>query len=191
MLYFAMFFPFMFGEFFDQAEGWFHKTRLSSYRGYFVLGIIILAIFSSIVPSLTFASQAIDEVPDPQHLDALEWLRWNSDSDDIVLVPLSLAAITQERAERTVILNGAFLATKDASQRYEDIDAIYTALYKTNALSLLTKYGVDYVIFSPAIGDRHGVDALAFIDERCFEKVYDEGVTIHKVRCTIGGNDAG
>jgi len=47
MLYFAMFFPFLFGEFFDQAEGWFKKTRIASYRAYLILGIIILAIFSS------------------------------------------------------------------------------------------------------------------------------------------------
>lgn len=190
MLYFAMFFPFLFGEFFAQAEVWFRKTRIASYRAYFILSIIVLAIFTSLVPSITFASKAIDDVADNEHIDALLWLEKNSKEDATILVPLEMSGLTQQIGKRTVIINDRFLSVKDAAQRYDDINSLYTSLYKTNALGILTKYGVDYVIFSSDIGAHFNVTDLNFIDERCFDLVYGEDVRIFRVRCRIGEQDA-
>ncbi|NOZ80863.1 MAG: hypothetical protein GXP63_04270 [DPANN group archaeon] len=188
-VYFALFFTLLFGEFVALADDWFSRTKFAAGKGYFLLAIVVLSIFSSVVPAVVYAESALADTPTQTELDALSWIEQHTAADSTILVPLDQASLLQQKTRRRVVMNDDFLSMKDVDERYADLNTMYTSLYKTNTLSLMTTYGVDYVLFSPRISRAFNIDSLAYIDERCFTRTYDDGVEVYRVRCRIGERD--
>ena len=59
-------------------------------------------------------------------------------------------------------------------------------VFETEAINLLNKYEIKYIYFSDRAQAEFGIEKLSYIDEKCFELVYDKKIKIYKSLCVIG-----
>ncbi|MBU4283538.1 MAG: hypothetical protein KJ968_00355, partial [Nanoarchaeota archaeon] len=79
-----------------------------------------------------------------------------------------------------------FLLIKDAEQRLENVRIIYTTHYETDAIPLLNKYNIKYIVLSKRSMSDYDITDLNYrTDEKCFELVYDKEVKIYKSLCKM------
>ena len=83
------------------------------------------------------------------------------------------------------VIDSNFVMINDASERLKDITEIYKTLFETEAIDLINKYGVDYIIFSPRISSEMEIDKISYIDSDCFDLVFNKSVLIFESLCVL------
>jgi hypothetical protein len=162
------------------------KTRLADYKKVLFVLLIFVFVLTSILPSIYFSTDRIDSAVSMDEVKALLWLKTNVPEQATVLAPLSYGYLITAVANRRNVIDPNFLLIQLPEQRIEEVETIYTSLYKTEAVRLLNKYSVDYILFSPKIADEFGIENISFIaDEECFKLVYDKDIKIYKSLCRI------
>jgi len=78
-----------------------------------------------------------------------------------------------------------FLFAEEAAERLSDVKKIYTTNSRIEAIELLDKYNVDYIIVSHKVKEDYQIKNLYFRDEDCLNKVYRGEVEIYKNNCLI------
>ncbi|GAF70978.1 unnamed protein product, partial [marine sediment metagenome] len=73
----------------------------------------------------------------------------------------------------------------DADQRFNDIERIFNTPYQTVAVDLLEKYDAKYIFLSQRAMAKYSLADLRYVDEKCFELVYDKEVKIYKSLCRL------
>lgn len=165
-----------------QIHSYFKKTKVSNYANLVLVGLFVLFVLTSVIPSFTIAFSSINNVPSDSEVKALEWLKENSDMDAVVLARPQEGYIINYFAERKTVIDYNFLLVNNVQQIYEDVQSIFSLRLKTESLRRLNKYDVDYIYFS----GRFGVDKkLYYIDEECFPLVYDDEIKIYSVECSL------
>ena len=161
---------------------YFKKTKFSRSGKWVLLGIFILFCLSSVIPSVNLALNSVESVPSDYELEALDWLLNNTDNSSIILARVEEGYMINHFAKRKTVIDEDFLLITDAQQRYEDVQSVFSLHLKTEALRRLMKYDVDYIYFSGKFGDE---EKLHYVDEDCFDMVFNKSVKIYKVGCTI------
>jgi hypothetical protein len=161
------------------------KTHFHRLKYFLVALISLIFLLTSIVPSITYASQSLGETVNSEEAIALEWLRSNTNKADTVLSTLQEGVLITSLANRKNVADYNFLLIEDANTRLKDIRTIYTALFQTEAVRLLNKYNVKYIYFSERARNEFNIQELAFIDDKCFELVYDGNVKIYRSLCML------
>ena len=186
LIFFGIIFVLLFSKFYSDSLLFINKTRFSRYKIVFVALIFLVFIFNSIIPTISYTSKIIRETPSKHEIDALLWLRNNSGEKDVILASLDEGCLVNAVAERKNVIDKNFLLIKDAEQRLEDVRKIYTTHYETEAIPLLNKYNIKYIILSKkSMEDYNIVDLNYRTDEKCFELVYDKEVKIYKSLCKM------
>lgn len=176
----------LFAQFYKLSLTYIKKTRFAAYKKHFFVLFILIFLFTSIIPSFYFAKEKIKATPTLQETEALLWLKNNSDKNSTVLGTLKQGHLITALASRKNIIDSNFLLAKAPSQRLQDLERIYKTHYKTEAVQLLNKYKIDYIIFSAQTKSELGIDEIRYIDDRkCFMPVYDKDVKIYKSVCKI------
>jgi len=169
----------------------FHKKsfermkKMKSGRNITLCILFIILLVSAILPSLTYAGKVLDFSPTKQELDALDWLKENTNKNDSVAATLEEGNLINHAAKRRTIADFNFLLISDAAQRCGDIEKILATPYKTVAVGLLEKYNADYIYFSRNAVGKYNIDAPRYIDNECFSLVYGDGVKIYKSSCRL------
>ena len=162
------------------------KTKFFRYQWLFILVLIIAFIFTSFVPSVYYALYEDKSVVNEQEINALVWLRDNTNKDDVVLATVDEGYLITYFAERRNVADPHFLLVKDINQRYNDIEAIYKTSLKTQAIKILNNYDVNYIYFSDRVKKQFNIENLGFVgDDSCFERVYADKIEIYKSRCIL------
>lgn len=158
------------------------KTKVPSFANWFLAGVFILFLVTSLMPSLSLASKALEKIPSDAEINAMLWLKNNTAEDATIMARVEEGFLITYFAQRKNVLDNDFLMVKDAQQRYDDSVSIYSFRLKTEVVKRLNRYDVDYIYFSGKFGDQK---KFYYLDEDCFEQVYNETVMIYKVRCKI------
>ena len=117
---------------------------------------------------------------------ALSWIKENTPSDSTVLGTLNQGDIIKAIANRKNVLDTNFLLANNPSQRAYDIERIYKTQYKTEAIALLNKYDINYILFSNQTKSKFKIDKINYInDKKCFALIYDQEVKIYKSLCKL------
>jgi hypothetical protein len=161
------------------------KTKISSYHYLFWIGLVVLFLLSSVAPSVGEAYKEIKDSVSPDEVDALLWLERNTDDDAVVLATVKEGDLVAAIAQRRNVADSDFMLIRNSGDIFEDILGIYTAVFKTDAVETLGKYGVDYIYFSPRAKDLFSISKLKFAEEDCFDLVYDDEVMIYRSKCRI------
>lgn len=186
LVFFGVILVLLFSKFYSDSLLFIKKTKLSGYKKLFIALLFLVFIFNSIIPTISYTAQAIREAPSKNEIDAFLWLKNNSDEKDVVLASLDEGYLINAVAERKNVIDKNFLLIKDAEQRLEDARIIYTTHYETDAIPLLNKYNVKYIVLSKkSMEDYNIVDLNYRTDEKCFELIYDKGVKIYKSLCRM------
>ncbi len=161
-------------------------TKISAYKNLFWLPLLLLVILSSLLPSVARASLAISDSVSDDEINALEWLKHNSEAGSVVLSTISEGNLVSAIAERKNVADNDFLMIRQSDAVFDDVRQMYVAILKTSALETMTKYDVSYVYFSGRAKTVFNISELKYVDKDCFELVYDSNVKIYKVLCRAG-----
>ncbi len=168
------------------AIAYIKKTRLANYRRAVFVILILIFILTSILPSYYFSSERIKSAPSLEEIKALLWLKTNTPKQSTILGSLSQGHLITAIADRKNVIDSNFLLIQLPEQRISDVETIYTTLYKAEAVRLLNKYSVDYILFSPKIADEAGIKNIRYIDDpECFNLVYDDDIKIYESLCRL------
>ncbi|MFH1064269.1 MAG: hypothetical protein V1729_04270 [Candidatus Woesearchaeota archaeon] len=160
-------------------------TKISHTKSYFWILLFLLVVLTSMLPSVGRASLEIQDAVSPDEIGALAWLREVTPQDSIVLSTIGEGDIISAIAERKNVADDDFLLIRSSSDVFDEVDRMYTAMFKTHAVELMNKYGVDYVYFSRRAKAEFRITGLKYAEKDCFKLVYDKGVQIYRLTCEI------
>jgi len=176
-------------QFYKTFTKFIDKTKLFPYKKIIISLFLLIVIISSGYPTYTYALSEINNAVAREEIDALEWIRTNTPKNSIILGTLNEGHFIAHIAKRKNVLDFKFLLVQNADQRLTDIKTIYTTWSITDALTLLNKYNVNYILFSNRAKKLSNKDSLQYINEECFELVYDYNIKIYKVLCIMEENE--
>jgi hypothetical protein len=176
----------LFGIFVDAMLEYFEKTKMAKYRYIFMVSTILFIVLTSIIPTLIYANNSLKDVPNKALIDSMQWLRDNTDENAVVLGTLDEGFIISSIAKRKNVFDSNFLGVNNPDQYIEDVNKIYVAQYLTDAIGLLDKYGVDYIVVSENARKEYSIEQLPSYDKNCYDVVYDSDVKILKIKCHLG-----
>lgn len=147
--------------------------------------LIILFVLTTLTP---FISTIAVDMPPPQDLQALEWIKENTHENKVILGRVEEGFIINYVAERKNVADFDFLFIKNINQRYNDISHLFTLRLKSEAIRLINKYDIDFIFLSTKSMEQYNLTQLFYAEEDCFEIVYDQDVLIYEfLDCDVGG----
>ena len=148
-------------------------TKFYRIKNYLIIGIIFLIVIFSLIPSFNLLTY------EKYNFDDLEWLKYNTNYDSVILAPLNYGHLITGVSGRKNVVDKNFLLANNPEERLKDIEIIYKTWLETKALELIKEYNINY-IYIPE-NNEYGVDDLTYAkDERCFNKVRER---IYEVVC--------
>ncbi len=159
------------------------KTKLPNYRLSFIMIILGLIIVSLAVPSFVSSSGYVKEnVPSAYEVLVLKWIKENALPDVTIVAPLGKGHIMTSVAGKRTVLDDNFLLAPKTSERYGDIEKLYSTKSEVEALEIIAKYNIDYVFIPIEIELEHG--KLKWIDdESCFKGIFFGTPKVYQVVC--------
>jgi uncharacterized membrane protein len=159
------------------------KTKFQYLKTMFIL---FLAVFflTSVMPSYYFTKQTLLHSPSSQEIEAFEWFSQNSEENSTVLGVLEQGSLITAVAKRKNVFDSNFLLIKDASARLKDVERMYSTQYETEAVELLSKYGIDYIVVSPSARYIYEIKDLKY-ENPCLNIVYDKNIKIYRSECRL------
>ncbi|MCX6707924.1 MAG: hypothetical protein NT001_07395, partial [Candidatus Woesearchaeota archaeon] len=155
-------------------------------KGVYFATLLIAFIFASVVPSIVSGISAEKNAVSQKEMDALNWINEHTSNDSVIISMVEEGELISYIAGRANVADTHFVLQKDAEKRFRNIEKVYMSRFETEALGALQEYDVSYIYFSDAARKTFGIDDLDYTkDTRCFEKKYDDGVSIFKVTCKL------
>ncbi|MFO8015531.1 MAG: hypothetical protein R6U32_00345 [Candidatus Woesearchaeota archaeon] len=178
----------LFAQFYKWSFQYWRNTHFARFRSLLTVGFFIALLLTSILPSLSYASKAVDNTMKDDEAAILRWVRENTPENSTVLAPLDEGHLITGIAGRKNVADDNFLMIDDASKRYNDIESIYTAMFETEALLISTGYSIDYIIVTPSAREEFGIDSLAYAPSDCFTPIYNSSGAYEGGNNNTGGN---
>ncbi|MEK6907057.1 MAG: hypothetical protein AABW45_00875 [Nanoarchaeota archaeon] len=152
-------------------------TKFSYLKKYVTLFIVLLIIILSVIPSYLEASSLKNY---DSQIKSFQWIKDNIEEDATILVPLELGNTLTAIAERKNIIDSNFLLSRNAEERFEDVNVVYSGISKIKALEALRKYNSKYIFIDKYVKDKYNITKLRYLDEKCFEEIKND---VYKVIC--------
>src|SRR3989338_5269156 len=155
-------------------------TKFSSFKKYVTYLIIILIIGLAFIPSYFVAKS----LPNYDHqVDSFKWIKENTPLTATIVVPLELGNVLTAISDRKNIIDDNFLVSRNAEERFNDVNEIYNTALEIKALEALNKYDANYIYFDDYIADKYKITRLRYVEsekEKCFEVIKND---VYKVVC--------
>ena len=161
------------------------KTKVAKYKILFVLLFVILFMITSIPASVYFINQKLDAAPTENDIEALNWIKENTEESSIIAASLKEGHLIKAIADRDNIMDQNFLLIENSEQRFQDLKLIYRANYKTDSIPLLNKYNSKYIFLSDTTRSEFDINKLNYIDKECFELVFSKNTKIYRSLCKV------
>ena len=177
----------LFSQFYKSFFTYIKKTHFARLSWAFAAVFFVSFALSSVAPSFALAGAAIDEAPNSNEINAFLWIKGNTEKNDTILATPEEGHIITAISERKNVMDSNFLLGNRVEQRFNDINTIFTTSYETEAIRLLSKYDVKYIVVTKNAEKDYGLDDLLYSgDDKCFELVYNKGmVFIYKTKCVV------
>lgn len=186
LIYFGFCFVIFFSMFYKQFLIYIEKTKINKYKHLVMPTFFILLLFTSILPSLAISNN--EKGVNTLTTTALEWIQINTPNSSIILGTIKEGGLINSIAKRKNVIDEKFLLIEDINARVKDIKTVYTSSSLVKAIEILDYYDIDYIFFDSA-KQTYNIDKLLYVDDDCFEKVYDNNVKIYKVLCKVETNE--
>lgn len=151
--------------------------------------IFISFFMTSIIPSISFAQESVSHAPDIEQVESLERLSHLTADGAVLLFPLTEGSMSEYYTNRTSFLTRDYLYVNNVNQKVADIKTIYTTQSKIDALELLEKYQINYVIITPLVVDLYNITELSYVKEvqenPCFDRLRVSYIEAYEVLCGV------
>lgn len=186
LIYLGIISVLLFAQFYKWSFQYWKNTHFAKFN--YVLGItfILSFILTSVIPSTSYAQSTIKNTMSDEEMSVFRGIEENTPKDAVVLAPLNDGHLVTGIAKRKNVADNNFLLVRDAEERYEDIEKIYTAAFETEALQLITKYSISYILVTPDAVKNFGINDLKYSgDENCFNRAYNKTMIVYEVKCEL------
>jgi hypothetical protein len=176
----------LFGIWFKGIAEYLATTRLARHTPLLLALVLILLLASSLWPAIVAANDALASAPSPDVVNSLLELRQRLPENAVLLTMTEEGFSVEALAERHVVQDSDFLLQRDATQRYADVQTMYTSRSVVDAVHLLQRYGVTHIYVSPLAVERYGKDLLPYITQSdCFVQMYEGAVRVVQTTCKV------
>lgn len=159
------------------------KTHFSDLAKYAVVVVLFLFLLTSVKSS--FFNIGIDRSVSEGQIDALNWIEGHVSENATIAATVEEGYLVTAVAKRKNIADKNFLMTKDTEAKYQDIKTIFTTKYETTAIELLERNNAHYILLSPNAKNKFGIADIEYVNERCFDLMYDKVVQVYRLKCGI------
>jgi len=160
-------------------------TKIVNYKPYFWIPLVLLLIITSVLPAVGKASVMMTESVSADEVRAMAWLKDNTPDDSVILSTVGEGTIIAAIAQRKNVADDDFILIRFSDDMLDDVERMYTSFFKSQAVEVMDKYGVDYVYFSPRARAEFGIEELKYAEPDCFELVYDQDIKIYRTLCEL------
>lgn len=162
------------------------KTKLAGQHNLFFIILVFLLIVTQVVPGIYAMVEDAKVLPDNNYAEGFAWLRQNTGEDNIVLSIPEEGALINYLGNRKNVIDMSFILIKDPQTISDDVEKIFTQKFRIEALRVIEKYNVDYILFSEKTKIKYGLDEFQFGTDRCFSMVFrNPKLEIYKVNKDI------
>ena len=112
------------------------------------LSLLIISI-GLIFSTITYMNQIKDKNPNQDTIDAMNFLRQNSNKEDIVLSYYSNGHFISSMAERKNFIDNKLFFAPGLRERDQDFYKLMYNKELKEAIALTKKYGIDYIYIDP------------------------------------------
>lgn len=183
LIFLGVTFSILFSEFYKITIGYIKKTKIPKYRYIFPVSLTITFIITSFLPAVFLAGVEIQQTVTDTEVQAISWL--NEQEGEVVLGALEEGFLINFLAEKESVIDDNFLFVNDVEERAKAVERIYTTTSRIEAVELLNKYKVDYIIVSEKVLEDYQIKKLYFRDEDCIRKVYRGSIEIYRNDCQV------
>lgn len=177
-------FAIFFAQFHDYLFPFLQKTKLAltPQRGATLL--VLLLIFSTATPAISTAFQ--QDLPTTEEIKAMEWLEIHTEEEARIAALVEEGHLITKIAQRKNIMDDQFNLVPDVEQRFAEVQALYLTPFQTEALSILEKYGVRYILVTPYALEKYQLKRLKYLTPECFHLVYHQDtIKIYERKCSL------
>ncbi|MFH1399630.1 MAG: hypothetical protein ABIG95_05975 [Candidatus Woesearchaeota archaeon] len=185
LIYLSIILTVLSAQSFKAIATYLNKTKFTN-KIWFTIGFSALILVTSVIPTVYYAHRTVAGGFNEQEIMAFEWLKLNTPENSVVLATVEEGNLVTAISQRKNVADSNFILQHDADQRIKDIGTVYTTIFETEALRILDKYYVNYILFSKRAQDDYDITKILYSsDTKCFELVYDSQTTIYQVKCKI------
>ena len=149
---------------------------------------IILLLVGLLFSTISYTARVSNILPDTSVVDSFEWLKSNSNQEDIIFSHYTKGNWIQTISKRKVLLNSNLIYIEDAKSKLNASETIFYSRTLKKTVSLLDEYNISYIWIDSEM--KKGLvwteedEGLLFLfsNKEEFRKVYDKGeIEIWKV----------
>jgi len=186
MMLLSLVFVILFGEMFSIIIEYVKRTRFSRWRPVLYALLLILFIFSSVIPSLSYAKSAISNVVEEEEIIAFDLLENITDIDNTIISSVYDGHLVTFFSKRKNIIDSNFLMAPDAGERLTDLRTIYTSAISSKPIEIMDKYGADYILFNKEAMEFYNISKIVYLNDDCFPLLYSgKNVKVYEKKCSI------
>ncbi len=183
LLFLGLLLAILFSQFHKIFLQYLKKTKLIKLKNYALMTIIFLVIVTSIYPSI--AHSLSQQTPTNVEIRSFVWLREHTSKNSVVLASLKEGNLISYVSQRKNVMDDQFSLIKDVETHFKNLNSLYTTKYKTEAITLLNKYQIDYMFLSPKTKEEYDIDTLPYRDEQCFVLIHEREAQIYESKCKL------
>ena len=131
--------------------------------------------------------QSIDNSFNSESIEPYIWLEKNSKKNNIILGAVEEGNLINYFGKRKNIIDTNYLLINDIDLIYNDTKTIFKAseINKFSAIRNINKYDIDYIIFSDFAKKDYDISEISYINQDCFELVFNKSTKIYKSECEL------
>ena len=183
LAFFGLILAIFFASFYAQSSGYLEKTTLKFLKKNYGLIIIILLSLSTIGPAITIALH--QPTPTVEEVTAFQWLKENLPANSTAATLVEEGHLITYYGQHKNMMDNQFALAKDAGSRFADLQFLYTTVFQTQALEIMDKYNVDYLVLTPHAQEKYNFAGFKYYSPHCFKRVYGAETRIYYVKCSL------
>ncbi len=169
----------LFGQFLRDFFSGLRKTKFAKYENSVFILVIVLLILTQVLPGIFSMSHQIKNTPTEEYIESFRFLKSTPKNSVILGTPEEGHLITYF-GERKNVLDTDYLLIQDVDVRVDDIKKAYTQKFRIEALRLLEKYEVDYIVFSKKAREKYDIESISYINDECFSLILNDTTKIYR-----------
>ncbi|NTV23262.1 MAG: hypothetical protein HGA85_02715 [Nanoarchaeota archaeon] len=155
------------------------KTKLERHSVLILIGIFLLAVGWPLSASAQSVLDSLADAPTEKEISAFVWIKNTLPEDAVIMSPATSGNLITYFSSRKNIIDRDFLMVTDVDRRYEDVTKFYNVKIKVEAISILEKYGSEYVI---ATNERE----KEIVDSNiCMIKLFESSVNVYQLNTSL------
>ncbi len=183
LAFFGIMLAIFFSTFYQDITNYIQKTKIAHRSNYFTIIIILLLIPTMIYPSI---NQSLNQsLPSTEEINAFKWFSAHTSPKAGILGTIDEGHLITYYAQRRNLMDDQFALIPDTEERFDNMNSLYTSSFQTQALGLLDKYNLNYIILTPHAEQKYQLEQIKYLSSNCFPLVYNNTIQIYRIKCTL------